>query len=1647
MCKEQRGAGSCSCVADYIGNPYEGCRPECSLNSDCPSNKACINNKCADPCPGTCGVNADCQVINHIPSCNCPLGYTGEPFTACYRAPEPVPPSEVGPSHPCDPWPCGPNSGCREISGQASCTCLPGYFGAPPACRPECTYNSQCAHNKACSNQKCVDPCLGTCGLNSQCSVINHSPICVCSSGYTGDPFTRCYRLPCKVTDMKPYDGPVVVKNPCFPTPCGPNSQCRVVEENPSCSCLPHYAGAPPNCHPECTLSSDCALGLSCIDAKCRDPCPGTCGLQADCRVVNHAPVCVCPLGYEGDAFLACYPKPLPRPNVIDACVPRPCGANALCHNGTCSCYSEYRGDPYRECRPECAISSDCPRGLMCLNHKCRDPCAGACAPRNSECFVINHSPICTCLPGYTGQPWESCTPVPTPPPLPERPCNPTPCGPNSQCREFNNQASCSCLVGFIGSPPACRPECVANIECPMNRACVNQRCIDPCPGTCGLNTVCQVVNHNPICSCAPRYSGDPFVACRIVAEQPPEQPPNGNPCVPSPCGPNALCEPTPAGTAKCSCLANYLGSPPNCRPECLSNSDCPSRSHACINRRCSDPFLPSKDPCYPSPCGPNAYCRSENDYAICECVAEYHGNPYEGCRPECLSNSECAPNTACISNKCRDPCPGTCGVNAVCTVTNHMPICSCQQGYSGDAFRYCSLIVAEPPRDPCNPSPCGINTVCRNSKDSAICECVPGFFGNANLGGCRPECTISSDCPRNQACVNTRCVDPCPGVCGFNADCHVINHSPVCSCVSPLVGDPFTLCSEPVVAPEPDPCSPSPCQANGQCRVVNGAAACTYPECVINPDCPSDKACYFLKCQDPCAGACGLNAICQVVNHQSVCTCPPGFTGTPEVQCRYVPPEQPRPAPECTEDSQCSNDKACVNSRCQNPCSTVSCGENSECRAQLHRAVCTCRDGFAANAQHACVEIGCRSDSDCAPIYACINRECVDPCSFTSCGLNALCIADGNHKARCYCPEAFRGNPLVQCNRPECTRDEECAYNLACRNERCQDPCNCGRNAVCNVFAHRAQCSCPPGYVGNPLEACAVQVYAEEPQCKIDSDCPSKLACFGGLCKNPCIETKPCGKNAECIVVDSLPLRTMSCMCLPGYIGDADVDCKRAPTLDEPGCRSQQDCPQSDSCINRQCVNACVVGNPCAPTAECSANHHKATCTCPTPLIGDPFIRCYQQPAQPQPECTHDGECSSDKSCINQHCQDACGLSNPCGANAECQTKQHRPTCVCAVGWIGNPQIACYKPECKVDDDCPYNKACTNENCLNPCSSVSCGRSAECVAQNHRAQCQCPAGTQGDPLLACITGQCQYNEDCADHEACDRLNRICRPVCDAETCAATAQCLGQNHQPKCLCPVGTVGNPFLDCKPPAKPACTTDADCPSQLGCINQLCVNPCHQGNLCSIEQECRVVDTVPLRTIMCACPSDQIVDSSGHCRAIVREQPQCLQDSDCADSDRCFSGNCVDACRLDSCGVNAICRAANHLTQCVCPPEYTGNARVECTNVPRHPSVVPHPECALDDDCPLDKACRQSICVNPCRSDKPCGNNAFCSVNRHQAVCRCPEGYIGRPEVECLARKLNSSPKKSASHFISTLMISNLFQPLLPPPLVAPQTPTAL
>ena len=69
--------GACFCREGFFGDPYKGCRRECESDNDCNRNLACVKNKCSDPCPGVCGVNAQCVVLNHIPNCKCYDGMTG----------------------------------------------------------------------------------------------------------------------------------------------------------------------------------------------------------------------------------------------------------------------------------------------------------------------------------------------------------------------------------------------------------------------------------------------------------------------------------------------------------------------------------------------------------------------------------------------------------------------------------------------------------------------------------------------------------------------------------------------------------------------------------------------------------------------------------------------------------------------------------------------------------------------------------------------------------------------------------------------------------------------------------------------------------------------------------------------------------------------------------------------------------------------------------------------------------------------------------------------------------------------------------------------------------------------------------------------------------------------------------------------------------------------------------------------------------------------------------------------------------------------------------------------------------------------------------------------------------------------------------
>lgn len=342
-------------------------------------------------------------------------------------------------------------------------------------------------------------------------------------------------------------------------------------------------------------------------------------------------------------------------------------------------------------------------------------------------------------------------------------PCNPSPCGPQSLCRVVNSQAVCSCVPGFLGTPPNCRPECISSSECQLNRACVNQKCINPCVGTCGIKAECQVVNHNPICSCPSKFTGDPFALCTPISKS-------------------------------------------------LMSIGTSSDSYYFILEYEIILTIPI-NPCQPSPCGPNSQCQIRDSSPSCSCLPDFKGSP-PNCRPDCVSSDECSTNLACINKKCRDPCIDVCGTNAQCHVVNHSPNCICLPGYIGDPFTACNLpgmqkflspctfqeyililAIDFVQSNPCNPSPCGANALCKQHNNAGACLCLPNYIGNP-YEGCRPECVINSDCPPNLACIKNKCSDPCPGTCGINAECQVVKNVPICTCLSKYNGDPFRYCT-----------------------------------------------------------------------------------------------------------------------------------------------------------------------------------------------------------------------------------------------------------------------------------------------------------------------------------------------------------------------------------------------------------------------------------------------------------------------------------------------------------------------------------------------------------------------------------------------------------------------------------------------------------------------------------------------------------------------------------------------------------------------------------------------------------------------------------------------------------------------------------
>ncbi|XP_031638054.1 adhesive plaque matrix protein 2-like [Contarinia nasturtii] len=393
-------------------------------------------------------------------------------------------------------------------------------------------------------------------------------------------------------------------------------------------------------------------------------------------------------------------------------------------------------------------------------------------------------------------------------------------------------------------------------------------------------------------------------------------------------------------------------------------------------------------NPCLPSPCGANSICHGKNDTASCECLPEYSGNPYEGCRLECELSIHCDANLACIRKKCVDPCLGVCGSNADCQVVKHTPNCVCRPGFTGDSYRYCSPIdgydehLDKVKKDNCHPSPCAQNAQCNNG----VCSCLPGMQGDPYTL-CKHECYLNSDCLRDNACIRNKCVNPCESTrCAENANCYVYNHLPVCVCPSGTEGNPYQHCTK-IGQNEPLPpvviggCRQYPCGNNSLCTKSNVDSTAQSP---LKDD-------YLDSClRDPC----GPYSECRPNGDCYICNCLPDFIGQP-----------PNCKPECVLSADCGLQEACVNRKCVDPCTLDVCGTNAECKVKKHTPSCRCGNGFSGD-----------PFISCNPIPPPQDEIPVDKSNPIPCAQNAERI-DGI----CTCLHGLQGDPYDTCS-PETT-------------------------------------------------------------------------------------------------------------------------------------------------------------------------------------------------------------------------------------------------------------------------------------------------------------------------------------------------------------------------------------------------------------------------------------------------------------------------------------------------------------------------------------------------------------------------------------------------------------------------------------------------
>ena len=709
--------GNCHCQSGFTGRPDDakGCFPisnvrRCTSDAQCTETEVCRDvlgiKQCRPVCNYIqCGQGAICIARNHVGKCTCPTGglFKGNPTrdgctrVACLQNDDCsfhqfCDNASNTCKNVCSNAKCGDGATCVSENHLHKCRCLPAYIPSPSPdilcqrksnngssicplgqcqipcshnshcstgetcnnrgiCEIGCTANSDCTHPYLCIDQTCQNPCSVACGPNSQCKLASQGNICICPTGFAGVPTAQqgCVRIPEEcISGGCRGRNERCYKNYCMPK-CSEHAECARGEQCRNNICVKI-------CHSD----KNCLQGEICMDRFCD---PG-CRLNSDCNAGESClnGQCTCKTGFQRGAS-GC--------EDIDECKKNnPCSAPKRCVNKIgsfeCKCPPNLIPGINGACqRPDnCRSDNECSESLACLEdpvakrRRCMNPCdVSYCTPLAS-CSVISHKPFCSCPEKHRGDPTD-----------PQIGCYPIECDATKDC---SNQQKCDLK---------------------------SLRCYDACRDLdCGHGS-CRADKHEASCFCQEGYE-----VVKNKCQDIDECSSNNQYCHGT-----ARCANLP-GSYRCTCPEGYLGDAystrgKGCTPKasCLAHSDCPISS-SCTNGQCVDPCVQF--------CSADATCKVIDHVPTCSCPPGWRGDGRQsGCvKLQCLENIDCSASQSCVNGNCVDVCSlsGACGSNSDCKTLNHIPLCSCQNGFSGDPRIGCSRLL-ECTRD----RECPTNMVC----------------------------------------------------------------------------------------------------------------------------------------------------------------------------------------------------------------------------------------------------------------------------------------------------------------------------------------------------------------------------------------------------------------------------------------------------------------------------------------------------------------------------------------------------------------------------------------------------------------------------------------------------------------------------------------------------------------------------------------------------------------------------------------------------------------------------------------------------------------------------------------------------------------------------------------------------------------------